>query len=118
MTRLAELRALLTKQAPLLPIAAGEYDGETEQHEILGARGSNGYPREVPLIGGFFTRMSRDLAVAAVNALPALLDVAEAAEQFRDEPCACHAATDGMCPSCALREALSRMVPNVHGGEK
>lgn len=103
--RLSELRALLAKATPR------PWEPNTEIRgwaQVLSASGR--------ICGEVYHASDAALIAAAVNALPALLDVAEAAKFLADEdPCNC-------ADHAALRRALAKlsdvMVPNVHGDEK
>lgn len=118
---ITDLRALLAKATPgPLKLHGCDEHGYTPDPGLLcyGVRGADrGYAR---------TQADRELHCAAVNALPALLDVAEAAEAAYGALAGLHVANhpqEAMGSWVAelrdLGNALVglRVVPNVHGGD-
>lgn len=83
MTETARLRGLLAEATPG-PLEHREHDG---QHAICGASLWVGEPEGMPATVGDMARVAADFAlhVAAVNALPSLLDRLEAAEAVAAE---------------------------------
>lgn len=105
MTETARLRGLLAEATPG-PLEHREHDG---QHAICGASLWVGEPEGMPATVGDMARVAADFAlhVAAVNALPSLLDRLEAAEAVVD---AARERCNGAVPEWAprLRAALRR----------
>lgn len=82
MSTIERLRKLLAEATPG-PLEHREHDG---QHAICGASLWVGEPDGMPPTVGDMARVAADFALhaAAVNALPALLDVAEAARAYTE----------------------------------
>lgn len=110
MTRLAELRALLARSRAFPKEPCHGCGDEPHSHwgdcpDIVLAMDRG--------------RATIELRVEAMKALPALLDVAEAADEHAWHNCQCTAGFK--CSRCVLREALTKLsatVPNVTGDEK